>query len=278
MDDMTTIIRILTAALIMVTSNVTAQDFQGVATYKSHRKVDFKVSNDDGKQEDLKMQENIQAQLQKQFQQEYTLTFTKDESIYKKVEQLDKPNPKPSTGIVITVSEGSDVLYKNIKEDRYANKTELYGKLFLVKDTLQKPDWQLGSETKNIGDYTCFKATYTEEVESLTLSDEGEQVTEKIERNVTAWYTPQIPVNNGPQNFQGLPGLILEINDGKLTLVCSKIVMNPKERIGIKEPKKGKEVNEKKFREISDKKQKEMMERFRSSRRDGSSKVITIRG
>jgi GLPGLI family protein len=32
---------------------------------------------------------------------------------------------------------------------------------------------------------------------------------------ITAWYT-EIQVNQGPENYWGLPGLILEINDGEL--------------------------------------------------------------
>ena len=34
-------------------------------------------------------------------------------------------------------------------------------------------------------------------------------------RNYTAWYAPQIPVNEGPYKFNGLPGLILKICDTK---------------------------------------------------------------
>ena len=39
-----------------------------------------------------------------------------------------------------------------------------------------------------------------------------EMVTE--EETITAWYTLDIPVNNGPSRYHGLPGLILEVNDG----------------------------------------------------------------
>jgi GLPGLI family protein len=47
---------------------------------------------------------------------------------------------------------------------------------------------------------------------------------------ITAWYTPEIPVNQGPENYWGLPGLILEINDSKTVILCSKIVLNLKKK------------------------------------------------
>ena len=31
--------------------------------------------------------------------------------------------------------------------------------------------------------------------------------------------------------YQGLPGLILEVNDGELTIICSKIVLNPEDKV-----------------------------------------------
>ena len=53
----------------------------------------------------------------------------------------------------------------------------------------------------------------------------GESKESKKKENVvtTAWYTPQIPVSNGPDDYQGLPGLILEINDGKKQLFVQKL-------------------------------------------------------
>ena len=59
-----------------------------------------------------------------------------------------------------------DIYYKNIQEKRFANKTEIMGKRFLVKDYLPEYKWELSSETKNIGNYTCYKATFSEEVET----------------------------------------------------------------------------------------------------------------
>ena len=75
--------------------------------------------------------------------------------------------------------------------------------------------------------------------------------------------------------YQGLPGLILEVHDGELTVICSKIVLNPEDKVDIKEPEKGKEVNQDKYDEIMDKKQKEMMERY-SPRKGRQGEGISI--
>lgn len=274
---MKTIIRTIIVVLVLVVTKSNAQDFQGVATYKSHRKVDLKMDNKNMNDE---MQKQIQEQLRKQFQQEYTLTFNKNESIYKQNEKLDAPSPIASSGFSIKISQGSDVMYKNVKENRYTNKTETYGKLFLIKDTLSNRKWELVNETKNIGDYTCFKAIFKDDYTTQTITEDGkvEEVTK--ERTTTVWYTPQIPVNNGPSDFYGLPGLILEVNEGDLTLVCTKIVINPKEAVKIIEPTKGKEVSQAKYDEIMDKKSKEMMEQFRVRRgnRDGERVMIRVGG
>lgn len=268
---------ILVLMAFMVISKLQAQEFQGIATYKSHRKVDLKM--DDNKMDDAQ-QKMIQEQLKKQFQREYTLKFNKHESVYKQEEKLDAPQPV-SSGISIKIVQGDDVMYKNVKEQRYTNKTEIYGKIFLIKDALTGRKWQLVNETKNIGEYTCYKAVFEDEFTTRTLTEEGEFTTVTKPRTTIVWYTPQIPVSNGPTDYFGLPGLILEVNDGRLTLVCTKIVLNPEEAIEIVEPKKGKEVSQKEFDKIQEKKSEEMLEQFRSTNRgnkDGNRVMIRVGG
>jgi GLPGLI family protein len=273
---------------MLLTSTILGQDFQGVATYKSMRKMDIKL---DSTKVNSAMQEQLIAMMKKQFQKTYILTFNKEASIYKEEESLAPPQPS-GMNIVVSFSGGSDVFYKNIKENRFTNQNESYSKLFLIKDELKAIDWKLESETKNIGEYTCYKATKTHQREvfksmSFSSSDDKDSETEDEEEKepemetitTTAWYTPQIPVSTGPGNYYGLPGLILEINDGSQTLICSKIVLNPKDKVKIVEPKKGKEISQKKYDEIMEKKNKEMMERYRPDRKDdGNSFSIEIKG
>lgn len=79
------------------------------------------------------------------------------------------------------------------------------------------------------------------------------------EITITAWYTPEIPINQGPENYWGLPGLILEVNDGKTVVLCSKIVLNSKEKVEIKAPTNGKVISQKEYDDTVVKK----MEEFR---------------
>ena len=162
-----------------------------------------------------------------------------------------------------------------MKEQRFVNKTEIMGKLFLIKDRLSAYDWQLTNETKSIGKYTCYKATYSREEEKVHMILENGEMTKKTNKETivtTAWYTPEVPVNNGPEHYNGLPGLILEVVDGDLTIRCSEIILNPKEKGSINEPVKGKKVTQKAYREIMSKKTKEMIEKFKG-RRDGERSV-----
>ena len=53
--------------------------------------------------------------------------------------------------------EGSNI--KNVTENKLIQAQEFYGKRFLVKDQLQPIQWKIESESKQIGNYLCFKAT-----------------------------------------------------------------------------------------------------------------------
>ncbi|TYP99500.1 GLPGLI family protein [Tenacibaculum adriaticum] len=269
---------------LLMSSVVFSQDFQGKATYKTHRKTEIKISTDKGAP-NADMQKKLHERMKKMFQKTFTLNFSKSASTYKQNKELE---PEVKSGGVEVVMFGSgggtDVLYKNIVDKSYTNKTEISGKRFLIKDKLPEHEWEMTSETKKIGDYTCYKATRSREEKrtSFTMTDgEKEEKKEEVTVAITAWYTPQIPVSNGPGMHWGLPGLILEVQEGKQTIVCSELVLNSKDKIEIEEPTKGKKITQKKFDEIMKEKTQEMMERFknqRKSKKDGESISIEIQG
>jgi GLPGLI family protein len=262
--------------------NSVAQDFTGKAIYKTNRKTGFKIGGDSNMSEAQKQE--LEERFQKMNQKTFILEFDKTTSSYKEEEKLNAPNPQANMGGMQMISVfgggGSGSLYfKNLKEKRFVSKTDIMGKTFLIKDSIPNYQWQLTSETKNIGNYTCYKATFTQEVENRTMTVENGE-TKQIKKSetimTTAWYTPQIPISNGPTFYHGLPGLILEINDGTTTIVCTEIVLNPSEKIAISEPDKGKIVSQTEYDKIRDEKNKELMERFQS--RDGKGIEIKIGG
>lgn len=279
---MNQLIKIVTVFILLITANVIAQDFQGIATYKSQRKFDMKL---DSTQMNSEMQEQMMAMMKKQFEKTHILTFNKEESMFKEEESLGSPQQQGMVMVMVETG-GSAVMYKNTKEKRYTNQNESFSKLFLIQDKLEDIDWELGSETKNIGEYTCYKATFKKEIEvrqsgmrMVDDKDKGEEVKPEMkEITVTAWYTPQIPVSAGPSEYHGLPGLILEVTDGTTTMMCSKIVLNPEKTIDIKEPTKGKKITQKKYDVMMEKKMKEMDERMRNNqeRSDGHAMEIRI--
>lgn len=261
------IFQISTITLLLLSNLGQAQDFTGQAIYETKMQInDFQFTKQD-------MPEAVQVQLQekmrKAFEKTYVLNFNKFESIYFQEEKLEAPSPGSGGIKMMSSTEGKQ--YKNVKEKIAVSEKDIFGKEFLVQDSLPKWEWKLESETKKIGNYMCYKAMAIISVseEDLKAYEENKkfqannkttfiQIQEPKEKIITAWYTPEIPVSQGPDEYWGLPGLILEVNDGKKMALCSKIILNPKEKSEIKRPKKGKKVNQKEFEEIT-KKQLESM-------------------
>lgn len=261
---------IITIILLSASFFINAQNFTGKATYKTSSKSNIRFGeNQEGITD--KMQEELQKRLQKMNQKTFFLEFDKFTSVYEEEEQLEAPKPQVGGNNVMVMSFGGSgngsIYFKNIQEKRFVNQTEIMSKAFLVKDSLPKYNWELSSETKNIGNYTCYKATFSREVENVSMSlvnGESKEVKTKETKVTTAWYTLQVPISNGPSEYQGLPGLILEINDGTNLIVCTEIVLNPSESIKIDEPEKGKIVSQSEYNEIQREKNEEMMEKFKS--------------
>jgi GLPGLI family protein len=262
-----------------ITISIKAQDFQGRAYYISKTDVDMSNFGRPDMPEDQK--KRMAERLKSMFEKNYILTFNKTESIYKVEEQLETPNQGQGGGRFGAVMSGAvdGIKYKNIKTNEFLSEHELFGKLFLIKGELPKLEWKMTGETKQIGAYMCFKATAIKTWEDFDMtnlrrppnSDEGNTEDEKpvtedqkdTEIEVVAWYTMQIPVNQGPGDYSGLPGLILEINTDKTIILCSKIILNPDDKSPIKQPSKGKEVTKEEYVDIATEKFQEMRENFR---------------
>lgn len=261
------------------------KDFQGMAVYESKTSTsDFKKRFEGNKDITPEMQKTIEERMKGMFEKTFILNFDKNTSIYKEEEKLDAPGTQSGgMRMMSSMMGGGGTFYKNVKDKSYIVDKEFMGKEFLVKDSLPTLKWKMESETREIGGYMCMKATAIrpasktdfrnfrpkkagekKEGDKADAKDKKTNFMDEIEMpkdiTVIAWYSPEIPINNGPENYWGLPGLILEINDGKTTILCSKIVLNAKEKVQIKAPTKGSEISQKEYDETVIKKMEEFRE------------------
>lgn len=277
--------------LLVFSLQTFAQNISGQAYYESKTTVDLDAFGNNREMTD-DMKKMIAERMKSMLEKTYILTFNKEESIYKEEVKL---NPNPSGGAfgMMMGSFTPGPQYKNLKTGEMVEENEFFGKQFLVTDTIKNLDWQMSKESKQIGQYVAFKATAIKKVDPNDFSmarpnrnrernnerkenAEVKKDTTKLEDpldlieipkeiEVTAWFTPQIPVSNGPGEYAGLPGLILELNVYRTTLLCSKIVMNPKSAEKIEAPTKGKKVTREEYIKIVKEKTDELRDNFRNS-------------
>jgi Protein of unknown function (Porph_ging). len=101
-------------------------------------------------------------------------------------------------------------IYKNRHDKlRLSQASGLDKKEYLIEEPLTEYEWKIGKKKKMLSDYQCIEAS--------TKTGSGTKI--------TAWYTPDIPVNDGPSAYWGLPGLILyvDINNGSRIFSCTGI-------------------------------------------------------
>jgi GLPGLI family protein len=263
------------ASLIFLLAFVTAttfaqKNFQGKATYMSKTTMDMSRFGKMSEQEKKQRLARFKSFLEKT----YTLTFNKTASSFKEEVKLEAPGASgPSWGR----SNGQGSIYKNTKDQKMIEDVEQFSKRFLVVEEMEQAQWEMGVETKKIGQYTCYKATLVKEDTNIDWGSIFSRNTKKKDSTntkdaepakkmmrITAWYTPQIPVSTGPDTYYGLPGLILEINAGRTTMLCTEVTISSKEVLEIEAPSKGKEVSREEYNEIVKVKTEELKERFQS--------------
>jgi GLPGLI family protein len=281
---------ILLLLFVLIYTNSQAQkDFQGMAVYESKTSMaDFKVRMEGNKNINPDMQKMMEERMKKMFEKTFVLNFDKSSSIYKEEEKLEASSQGGGMRMMMgSMTGGGGTYYKNVKDKTYSIDKDFMGKEFLVKDSLASLNWKMEAETRVIGGYTCYKATAikaasktdfrnfrpkkedTSKKEEISQQEKPKEAPKTSfmdalelpkEITITAWYTPEIPVNQGPEGYWGLPGLILEVNDGKTIILCSKVVLNPKEKTEIKAPSKGKTVSQNEYDDIVVKKMEEFRE------------------
>lgn len=87
-------------------------------------------------------------------------------------------------------------IYKNYSKRKMTVLDRIDKAEYSYTDDLNSQEWELETDTMTILGYLCYKA-----------------VCQWRGRDYEAWYTPDIPVSEGPMKFGGLPGLIMKVGD-----------------------------------------------------------------
>lgn len=109
-------------------------------------------------------------------------------------------------------------IYKNIPEGNVSERCYFNLEHWKYSEEWEKPEWEITDRTKTILGYECVEAT-----------------SDYRGRQWTAWFAPDIPVQEGPWKLCGLPGLILEAYDKNKEYIfeADGIIQNPNSEVGI---------------------------------------------
>ncbi len=173
----------------------------------------------------------------------YELINCKGESIFQP--NKEEQDVEQSNVIILGGGGSNGIFYRNHNERTFINQTNFMSRQFLIKGNLEQPQWQITDKTLTIGKYRCTKAFTT-----------------KDSTQITAWFTADVPSNEGPKEFWGLPGLILKIETKLFTIEATKVSVT-KELVEIEKPKKGKKITQADFDKMKKEKTEQMINKYR---------------
>lgn len=167
---------------------------------------------------------------------DFFLDFDKTKSVFYLPKQLEIK--KGHISIIKSIGRFKGTYFTNQKGIFWQKNS--FGQDFLV--SLPENKWNITSLSKKCGKYVCYKATLTNEIET----SQG-----FVKRYIIVWFTPDIPFNFGPKEFSGLPGLIIQLQEGNTQYQLKDIVKVDDSK--IEQAKTGKKINLEEFNLLSKK-------------------------
>ena len=224
---------LILSSLLFSFLSVFGQNTEGVITFEEKMNLHRRITD-----------EAMKARVPEFRSNNMQLVFRGDECIYKAIEEEDDEEANRGGSGGFRFRRPNVEIYRNYASNKRIELREMGDKKYLIETDMKQPAWKLGTETKKVMGYECTQAT---------LSDTARK------QEIVAWFTMDLPLAAGPQNFGSLPGLILEadINQGEIMLTAKKIELKKVKDNAIKAPSKGDKVTEEEFRQKRD----EMMKR-----------------
>ncbi len=173
----------------------------------------------------------------------FKLTHLKGKSIYQIANELQDEDISFVDDVKITRindNQKNYIMYKDQLQNKMVNQASIFFRNFLIKGELHKFNWAITEEKKLIGKYMCIKATTATPMVSA--------------QSVSAWYTEEIAINDGPREYWGLPGMILQIEstneNGEVHITTATSILFHNSFVEISPPTKGKVVTPEEYQKI----------------------------
>lgn len=182
----------------------------------------------------------------------YQLEFSNNQSNFKKVEVINN-DQNNGGGMNMSINIGGEykTLTNNIDQKKFQQEVFLDKQDYVVITPYKDYQWKITDIEDTILGYKVIKAVGV---------DNGKQI--------AAWYAPELKIDAGPNQINGLPGLVLKTVSelgNKLasitTYEAEKINVNPKKMAKI-QSMKGKEISQEEFKKLQDESREKMRQSF----------------
>ncbi len=225
---MKTMKKLLLAASLLSAQFAMAQQKEGKITYEMKVDMYRRIPADNAQ---------MRAMIPQFRTSVFELQYAENQSVYKaKEEEQDITNDNGGNRVLIRIG-GSpeDISYKDFRSQKLTDFRDFMGTQYLISGNANNLIWKLEDGTKNILGYNCKKAT--------SKNSRGNEI--------VAWYTEEIQVPSGPDQFCGLPGMVLGVDVNKGESVLTATAIDKKVDIkDIKEPTKGKKISYEEYAKI----------------------------
>ena len=200
---------IITLFTLCLTTTIMAQtNFITKGKISFERRVSqFKMNESENEEDNIWMAE-MKKVMTKTPADFFTLNFTEKQSYYK----LEKENPDNKYMFGVLKPNENNYVLQDLVDGKTFMSRAVFENEYQLADSIKQYEWKLTGEVREIIGFECKKAI-TKICDSVV---------------VVAFYTDQIPVKAGPENFNGLPGMILGLAVPRLaaTWFATKIELN----------------------------------------------------
>jgi len=204
------------------------------------------------------------------------LSFKGQQSLYKPYKTDDDDMPSTDQGggggggmrMMRFGGGGDGISFKDYEKDTKTDIRELGPKKYLLDDSLKHYSWKLGKDTMTILGHLCHSATTVIKGGIMGAvrmrfgggnrgggnngsSDSTRRAPQPSQdQTAVAWYADDIASSSGPDDFGGLPGLILKVDIDNGTLVFNPLGFE-KDAGTVKAPSSGKKITREEYNALA---------------------------